>query len=198
MTQLPWNDSYYGSYRTRTFSDIFPDAATFIDQYTNNGISPLVKNETVTTLYYMLYARYGNSHIASSDENQFKYKVWTTIFMYGPTWAKRLELQGEVRKLTIDEAMLGAKTILNHSYNPSTAPSTSALEELTTINDQNTQQFKKSKLDAIGYLASLLETDVTAYFLDMFKKLFLTVVAPQEPLWYETIIEGDNINDSDD
>ena len=38
----------------------------------------------------------------------------------------------------------------------------------------------------------LLKTDVTKTFLDKFKVLFLKIVAPEEPLYYETeLIEGD-------
>lgn len=30
----------------------------------------------------------------------------------------------------------------------------------------------------------MIATDVTKEFLDKFKRLFLTIVEPQEPLWY--------------
>lgn len=197
MTCLPWNDSLYGNYRTRTFQEIFPDVNIFLNGtseqsvpyyqgYLNNGIQSTISTDSATTLYYLLYGRYGNSHIASSDENTFRYRVWSNIFMYGPTWEKRLEVQEKVRNLTEDELLYGSKAIHNHSYNPSTAPSTSTLEELTTINEQNTTQYKKNKMDAYTYLMGLLETDVTKYFLDTFQKLFLTVVVPEEPLWYVT------------
>ena len=51
-----------------------------------------------------------------------------------------------------DDLVKGSKQIVNHSYNPSTAPSTSTLEELTTINEQNTNNYKKGKLDAYAFL----------------------------------------------
>lgn len=197
-----WNNSLYGNYRTRSFQDIFPTVEVFLngtiedpaktikyEGYLNNGIKPIISQETATTLYYLLYGRYGNSHIASSDENTFRYRLWSNIFMYGPTWEKRLEVQDKVRKLTEDDLLYGAKAIHNHAYNPSTAPSTSTLEELTTINEQNTTQYKKNKLDAYTYLMGLLETDVTRYFLDTFQRLFLTVVEPELPLWYVTDLD---------
>ena len=65
----------YGSYRTRTFSEVFPDANEFVEAYVNSGLYPStvqIPTTSLTALYYLLYARYGNSHIASSDENQFK------------------------------------------------------------------------------------------------------------------------------
>lgn len=179
----------FGNYLTKKFTDIWDSADKFIQEYSTSKLVS-ISNDDATTLYYLLYARYGNSSIANADENQFKYKVFSTIFMYGPTWVKRLDIQEKLRGLTEDEILLGTKQILNHSLNPSTKPSTKDLEELPTIDSQNTAHYKKGKLDAYSDLMALLETDVTAYFLDRFKPLFLTIVEPQEPLWYITETEG--------
>lgn len=187
-------NSLYGNYRTRTFIDVFPNADDFEEQYNDCGIPNVITDANLSTLYYLLYSRYGNSHIANSDENQFVYKVFATIFQYGPTWEKRLDIQSKLRNLTDSELVSGAKQIVNHSYNPSTIPSTSDIEELPTVNDQNTSHYKKSKLDAYNLLLDLLETDVTGEFLDKFKKLFITITEPDYPLWYVTEIEGEDNN----
>lgn len=186
-------DSLYGSYRTRKFSDIWGNVNEFLEDYENIGIPTTINITTATTLYYLLYARYGNSNIASSDETQFKYKLFSIIFSSGPTWEKRLEIQKSLREMDIEELRESAKAIYNHSFNPSTAPTTNTLDELTTINDQNVTKHKRSKTDAYALLLSLLETDVTSEFLNIFKKLFLTIVEPDLPLWYITDIEGDQI-----
>ena len=115
-----WNSPLYGNYRNRKFTDIWESADDFINDYTNNGIGVTISTETATTLFYLLYARYGNSTRASSDETQFKYKVFTLIFMYGPTWEKRLEIQEAVRNLNIEDIQAGSTAIHNHAYNPST------------------------------------------------------------------------------
>lgn len=181
------NNSYYGNFRTRTFSDIFPDLQTFNNYRNEVAIDiPFASTTIMNTLYYLLYARYGNSHIANSDENQFIYSVFSIAFMYGPTWEKRLDIQSKIRSLSEDELLRGTKSIFNHSYNPSTSPSTSTLEELTTINDQNTSNIKRGKLEAYAMLNSILETDVTEEFIGQFKKLFIIVTAPDYPLWYVT------------
>ena len=178
--------SLYGNYRTRKFTDIYPDVTTFTNDYNNIGIPTTITSENISTLYYLLYAKYGNSHIANSDETQFKYKLFGTVFSYGPTWEKRLDMQNELRTMSDDDLIKGSKQIVNHSYNPSTAPSTSTLEELTTINEQNTNNYKRSKLDAYAFLWDLLATDVTTEFINKFKSLFLVIVEPQLPLWYAT------------
>lgn len=179
-------DSLYGNYRTRTFTEIWGNIDEFLEDYNDNGISTTISTDSITTLYYLLYARYGNSHIASSDETQFKYKVFSTIYMYGPTWEKRIEIQEKLRNMTEEELRDSSKQIYNHSFNPSTAPSTDTLEELTTINDQNVTKHKRSRTDGYAMLMSLLETDVTKGFIDQFAKLFLVIVEPELPLWYVT------------
>lgn len=176
----------YGNYRTRKFTDIFPNVESFLNLYNDSGIPTTISSQNATTLYYLLYSKYGNSSIANSDENQFNYKLLSIIYMYGPSWEKRLEVQSQIRNLTEEDLITGAKNIANHAYNPSTEPSTSSLEELTAINEQHTSQFKKSKLDAYNLLWNLIATDVTEEFLSKFKYLFLVVVEPQDPLYYIT------------
>lgn len=181
-------DSLYGNFRTRTFSQIWGNSVDFISDLETSGIDLTISVDSATTLYYLLYARYGNSHIASSDENQFKYKVYSTVFSYGPTWEKRLEVQKALREMDLEELRESSKQIYNHSFNPSTAPSTDTMDELTTINDQNVTKHKRSKTDAYALLLGLLETDVTTEFIKRFAKLFLVVVEPELPLWYTTDI----------
>lgn len=188
-----YNDSLYGNYRTKKFTDYFPNVSSFKTEFEDSPIKADFQSDTtVDTLYYLLYARYGNSTIASSDPNQFKFKLWTIIFSYGPSWEKRLDIQKELRGLTENDLIAGSTQIYNHSYNPSTAPSTSTLDELTTINEQNTQKQKRSKLDAYSFLWDLLDTDVTTEFLNRFQGLFLKIVEPELPLWYVTNISQED------
>lgn len=183
--------SYYGSYRTRTFANIFPSFEEFEQAY---NASPLKiafaaegeKGLSLSQLFYMLYAHYGNSHIAYSDENQFVYYLWSIIYQYGPTVIKKREIQDKLRELSDDELRIGSKVIRNHSFNPSTAPSTSTMEELLTINAQNTDNQKKSVMDGYANLLALLEEDVVDEFIHKFKRLFIKVLAPDYPLLYTT------------
>ena len=186
---------YYGGFRTKTFGEIFDSADSFVEAAKNCGIPSLLKDTTLTTLFYLLYAEYGNSHIANAmSEDQFVYKVFSTVFMYGPTWEKNLDIQAKLRALSLDsgsEIYKGGKAVYNHSYNPSSAPSSNTLEELPTINEQNVTGYKKSVLDGLEMLSALLERDVTKEFIDKFKRLFLIIVAPDYPLLYKTTDENE-------
>lgn len=190
MNDFITNDSYYGSYRTRTFADIFPSFEEFQTEYAASALAISFTPEgndglTLSQLYYMLYAHYGNSHIAYSDENQFKYYLYSIIYQHGPRVIRKRELQLEMTKIGVEEAMQGGKAIYNHAYNPGSAPSTSSLEELLTINDQNTTSHKKSMVEAVSMLHALIEEDVVDDFIHKFKRLFIKVLAPDYPLLYE-------------
>lgn len=178
-------------YNTVLFNDVYEDVDTFLEDYQNNGINTTISDTSATTLFYLLFARYGNNPIANYDITQFKYKLFAIIFQYGPTWEKRLDIQTKIRGLSDEEIMFGGKAIYNHAYNPSSAPSTDTLEEINYINDQNTTKHKKSKLEAYSLLNDLLENDVTEFFLDKFKYLFKQFVAPENPLLY--ITEEENL-----
>lgn len=205
----PFDMDLYGNYRNRKFNDIWPEVESFEQDYNefNTGLlDNSISSTAITTLFYLLSARYGNSTVASANEYQFKLKVFSTIFMYGPTWEKRLEIQKAVRNMDLEEVRKGGKAIYNSALNPAqpvaggkgaaTGDGTNTLEELTYINQQNTTNYKKSLPEAYAILTDLLETDVTAEFLDKFKKLFLTVVSPELPLWY--IYNKEDINDGDE
>lgn len=179
-------DSLYGNYRTRKFTDIFPSFNVFEEEFMATPFTDIISNNSLNITYYLLYSEFGNSHIANSDENQFKYKLFAIIYMTAPTWEKRLEIQKRLRELSENELTLGSKQIFNHAFNPGSAPSTSSLEELNTINEQNTTHSRKSKMEGYATLLDLLKLDVTRVYLDEFKRLFIKIVEPQEPLWYRT------------
>ena len=173
-------------YDTKLFTDFYYRVDTFVDDYNSINLGGLTDPTLVTKLFYLLYAKFGNSPIANLDENQFKYKLFSTIFMYGPAWEKRLDIQNEIRNLSADDLLQGAKAIHNHALNPETDPSTADLTELTYINEQNTTNYTKSKMDAYGQLWSLISTDVTAEFLAKFNDCFKKFVKPANPLIYVT------------
>ena len=177
------NRSYYGTFRTRTFYEIYANASDLISDY-NSLYDGTMTDEELTRAYNLLLARFKNSHVSSTDEIQFKLKVCSTMFTYGPTWARKLEIQAKLRALNEKELLAGSKAIYNHSNNPSTPPSTESLEELLTIDDQNTQHFVKSKLEAYSLLWNALSADLTSDFISNFAKLFIKIAQPDAPLFY--------------
>ena len=90
-------------YDTKIFTDIWNRVSEFIYDYQHVGIPTTISTTNATTLYYLLYARYANNPIANYDEEQFKYKVFSIIFQYGPTWEKRLSIQQTLRGLQLED-----------------------------------------------------------------------------------------------
>lgn len=187
----------YPRFDTKLFTDIYDDAGTFVYYYKHCGIPTTISDSNCNTLYYLLYARYGNNPIANMDEEQFKYKVCALIFQYGPTWEKRLAIQQSLRGLSDSDLLQGAKAIYNHAYNPSQAPSTSTLTELEYINDQNTTNYKKSKMEAYAQLWDLLAVDVTGEFLNKFQKCFKQFVQPERTFIYVTDLDEEEDEEND-
>ena len=62
-------------YSTVLFSEVWDDVDDFKDDYTDAGIPVTISLQSATTLFYLLYARYGNNPIANDDELQFKMKI---------------------------------------------------------------------------------------------------------------------------
>ena len=192
MSRLP-------SYDTKLFSEIYSEASKFVADYKASGLydatsghlNNSLSDEKATTLFYLLYAKYANNPIVNLDENQFKYKMWSIIFKYGPAWEKKLDIQNKIRELTEDEIRVGSKAIYNHAYNPSTEPSTASLEELTAINEQNTTNYKKSKVDAYMALWQIVVSDVTEAFIKKFDSLFKQFVTPERTWIYVQELEDE-------
>ena len=92
-------------YDTKLMTEVWSQASEFLTDYQNIGIPTTISNQNATTLYYLLYARYGNTPIANYDENQWKYKIFSIIFQYGPTWEKRLDIQNTLRGLQISDLL---------------------------------------------------------------------------------------------
>ena len=142
-------------YDTEIFTNIYNDVNTFITDYTTCGIPTTISQTNATTLFYLLYGKFGNSPIANLDVTQFKYKLFSIIWQYGPTWEKRLKIQEDLRNDAINwsegestssstsasgsnsnTVTYGKKNITNHAYNPETAPGTGTNTELAYINEQ--------------------------------------------------------------
>lgn len=186
---------YYGRTDRPTFCDVWDEAEKFITDFkesklyrvdnTESGEVPIVKDENLEMLYFLLYGRYGNSRLASRDTNQFKYTVFSIIRMYGPTWERRLEAQRDIRNLKISELQSGAISTFDVSLNPETITPEEA--EMEFINQRNKTKNEKSLMDAYIGLDAILKTDVSAYFLDRFSVCFTPFPNTACPLLYEQI-----------
>lgn len=171
-------------YNTKLFTDVYSKVEDFISDFHTCGIPSKISDTNASTLYYLLYAKYGNNPIANYDLNQFKYKLFAIVFQYGPGWSKRLEIQDRLISMKESEMLQGQKFVSNTALNPDQEPGT---EELAYISNQNVNKTSKSLLGAYGEIWELLKLDVTQSFITQFKDLFKVVVMPEQPLLYTTM-----------
>jgi len=178
-------------YSTETFTDIWDNVDDFKSDLADSPFDGCIKDgsnsgdpDNVSLVFYLLYARYGNNPIANLDITQWKFKIFSTMFQYGPSWEKRLDIQNKLRGLSEADLLAGSKAIYNNALNPSTTPTTSSLTELTYINSQNTTNYKKSKMEAYAQLWDLISTDVTEDFLLKFRKCFKLFVSDERPILF--------------
>ena len=153
------NYSWYGAYRTRTFKDIFESSEDFKQCLNDSPLSLNISDDELAKIHYMLYAKYGNSHIASSDENQFKAKLQLNMYSYYPVYKRKKEAieallvknEAELRagqEFLTDNSGNSAssatgntnsRNIENHAMNPGEMSAEHGIDEdtmLTYINDQ--------------------------------------------------------------
>ena len=142
-------------YDTKLMTEVWSDASGFLTDYQNVGIPTTISNQNATTLYYLLYARYGNTPIANYDENQWKYKMFSIIFQYGPTWEKRLDIQTTLRGLQISDL------IDNGSYRALSSQSGSETSSKTG-SDNNTRTLNTTEKNTGTSALANTGTDTTA------------------------------------
>ena len=166
-------------YMTLTFAEVWKDYDAFLSDYSLMGgftTTTPITADSIKATYYLLVAKYGNNPISNTDVGQFKLKIMAIIYAYGPSWEKKQNIQATLRALSETDLLTGAKQIYNHAFNPSSTPSNNSLEELTYINDQNTANHKKSKMEGYSILWSLLHAEQTKEYVDKFKNCFAVFV----------------------
>lgn len=142
-------------YDTKLMTDVWSKATDFVTDYQNIGIPTTISVQNATTLYYLLYARYGNTPIANYDEEQWKYKIFSIVFQYGPTWEKRLDIQNTLRGLQISDLVDNGSFHELFSHNASETSS-------KTGSDNNTRTLNTTEKNTGTSAVANTGTDTTA------------------------------------
>lgn len=149
------NVEMFPQYDTKLMTEVWSQASEFLTDYQNAGIPTTISVQNATTLYYLLYARYGNTPIANYDENQWKYKMFSIIFQYGPTWEKRLDVQNTLRGLQISDLVDNGSfhELFSHSASESSSK---------TGSDNNTRTLNTTEKNTGTSAVANTGTDTTA------------------------------------
>ena len=180
--------SYLNTYSTSyfpLFCQIWPTVDDFMKDFKDSPILVPITDESAKLTYNLLIGRYYNSPIGYNSVGQWKLEMFTTMYLYGPTWEKRLEIQDKLRNLSEEEIIKGTVSMLNTAANPSTPitgaenkrTGTLADKELNYIKEQNVSLNERNKIDSYLRLNEALATDVTGPYLEKFKEYFQKCVA---------------------
>ena len=149
------NSEMLPRYDTELFTEVWQDVKDFLYDYQHVGIPTTISTANATTLYYLLYAKYGNTPIANYDQTQWKYKMFSIIFQYGPTWEKRLSIQTTLRGLQVSDLVDNGSF---HELFSHTASETSS----KTGSDNNTRTLNTTETNTGTSAVANTGTDTTA------------------------------------
>lgn len=187
---IPYNP-HYGNYRTRTFSDIYPNSAEFIadrTKYASVIPADIVTDDDLEMIYILLLSKYADAHIASKNEQMFHVKMFVSVGSYAPGFLKNIEIQRELEKMALDsdDLLNATSSIVNHADHPATDPEMDYTEGLPYIDSQDTSNIRRGKMEAMMYLNGSVKRDLYSQFIERFEPLFQKIVIAQEPLYYVT------------
>lgn len=147
-------EPYIAAYDTVLMTDVWESSAEFLKDYKHVGIPTTISDPNATTLFYLLYAKYGNNPIANYDITQFKYKVFSVIFQHGPTWEKKLAVQETLRGLQLSDLLDDGSfhELFNH---------TGAENSSKTGTDGNTRTYQEADTNTGTQTLARTGTDTT-------------------------------------
>lgn len=180
MAMLPTNN-------TSTFLDVFPQSTTLAELPSTLDWDVGLTEAQLKKVWQLLAANYGHRalKLSKGDLTQWEMRLCSALEQYGPAYFARLQIQKDIAALSLDDLREAGRSIINHAYNPNSEPSTSSLEELTYINEQNSSGAKLSKADALTLKWKLINTDYTALFLALVgEPLFSRFISDDPAYWY--------------
>lgn len=178
-------------YSTESFADRFPDYDTFAQKFNASGLNGRLLTGTeyaqynLETIFTLLATRYWSTHFKSDNSMMAEMRVFRTIWEHGAKWQRDMLLYDKLRNLTDAELQLGTKAVHNHAEHPDTPPVNDSIQPLSFIDSQNVTSYVKSPRDRYMEMLELENSGVTKDFLDKFSPLFVDIMYPSDPVYYE-------------
>lgn len=176
----------------KTFFDVYDNADDFLDELKSRYsafYSAEMGDDMIRLTYWLLAARFGDQAISGyEDLGRWKLRLFSTVYSYGPTWAKKTALQKDLRALTTAQLKDKGKQIYNTALNPNNEPTT---DELDYVSSQNTTRRTLSDADALQLQYDALNDGLDTAYLSHFTKLFSKFLLPDVPLYLYANKEND-------
>lgn len=173
---------------TMKFIEVYPTVNDFTTDYNTVGlINAAIQENDLKLIYYVLMGVYADSATTNSSLDMFRYRFFTRIMDYAPIYLRERKTQKELLEMDDEALQTSSEIIYNNATNPSKKPPVNSREPLNYIDSQSATLHKRSKLDALAYLHSMLDGDTTARFIARFDDLFKPVLYGSDAIGYEPI-----------
>lgn len=182
----------------RTLSEIFAnpkEIESAMVSYFGDGSSATLfpPDFDYDVFYSLIYGRHGTDEVSvkGDDVSRWSVRFASILWQYGPAWWRSVQVQDELRNLSLEDLAKGSLQVSTQALNPASKPTETFegldMPKVDAVNAQATNQYRKSKADAYSSLLFLLKSDVTEPFLKRFDPLFKKVLhnAPCEECSYD-------------
>ena len=176
-----FNSIYNNNSATSRFTEVFTSVDTFITSFRESPLNDVnITDETLKKVFYELVAQYGDSYFKSTNDYRNKLKTFSILANEGVVYQKKLEIQKNLIKLTLQELMDNGVSISNYAENPGDDATTTidayeGEDFLKYVNNQNVTKDKSNKLNA--YKSQLYAIkNVTTDFIKKFSPLFESIL----------------------
>lgn len=174
---------------TMTLLEIYPTVADFKADYNEIGmINTTISDDNLSLIYYVLMGVYADSATTNSSLDMFRFRFFTRIMDYAPIYIRELKTQKELLEMADNgDIEKSSEVVYNTASNPSKKPPVNSREPLNFIDNQSATLHKRSRLDALSYLHSMLDGDASARFIARFDDLFRPILYGNEAIGYTPI-----------
>lgn len=164
------NNMCFAVYVSKTFTDVYPDVDSFVQAQKETGLIK-ISDDSLRTLYSLIYAQYGDRDVLADTDRQFNYQIASKIYQYGQAWEAKVKVQDTITEFNEEDLTMSGRSILNSANTAGERPQNYD-EVINKIQAQNVSTSRKGKLDAYMSLADSIEDYHTKEFISKFEELF--------------------------
>lgn len=172
------------TYLTPTFSDLYPDEATFISDL-DEAINFDMTDDEKSDLFWLIFSKYGDSNTRYTNDYLFKANLFKRqINIYYPTLLATLREQKKLRDTTDDEFAKAGKMVVNMGAHNTADVSTDTTDGIEQLDTQQISNSQRGLMSVIADRLAGMKSGMEDQFLKRLNPLFRQIIAPDWDLLY--------------
>lgn len=174
---------------TKTFREMYPDETTWLERAEkspfkialqatdSNGQQQQAEHqEILKKCYWLLTAEYMGNNFLYKEPVQIDLQVFRLVYDRLPRALKRIRIQEEILKMSVDDLSRGGVTISSNMDNSNTATIDPLDASLPEVRSKTAATNTLAKIDALTKQFGLLVDGIWDNFIAQFKDLFITII----------------------